>query len=761
MHPFIEKYVTLPLFHPKEWPNYLSKDHLLEVAILNLNELLNKFEMGSKLNEEEIDRALIVGHEDADMFVFFISLSIVCLAQQMQIDKAKSLVSIGQNMLETKILPAIRAFFLQACSRLKFHSGDLAEEKKLMAESLSLLKKDNPRYQANLTNYSYMLARSGMLNDLDAIDEKLLLSATNLSKDKGSLVYEIMVANCIMQGESEKGFEYLRRYLESHDNVKTSRYENAFFSLNILSRNHDLSFCINNEFKSIALVIEEFYQNNWESLPEKIITIKSIENTNPFIHFVTRYLPLHLELFENNIGKAKLILQGNQKSGKSHFLDDLFYARIALLENKKSEALFYIKRLTLNVRKYNFEKRIEFELQFAKELSPADLYFLLQKADEFKEKGLPLEENLGVVTEPTHKGLDLIVGNSSVLTKVKKLIQKYSTIHEPVLVTGATGTGKELVAQALHDIGANAKEPFLAINCGSLTDTLLQSELFGYEAGSFTGAQRAKKGIFESAGKGTVFLDEFEDVSTKMQSSLLRVLETNEIRSIGGVSSRKINCKIVVATNISLKSLVAKKQFREDLYFRLARFEIKLPALKERKDDIPELIDHFLANQGVNNRVPKLSAELIDKLKNYDWPGNIRELRNAVEKMKILHSDKEVLGVEDFEFDQLENYSTTNVLTKKELPTTNSKNVSIDAEEDARIKKIIAKGFKIESREQYLKEIFIKYKKLSRSQVVEILKVSPLTAANTLHSLNAAGFIVKRTPSKSSKSHYYELAASQ
>lgn len=761
MHPFIEKYVTLPLFHPKEWPNYLSKDHLLEVAILNLNELLNKFEMGSKLNEEEIDRALIVGHEDADMFVFFISLSIVCLAQQMQIDKAKSLVSIGQNMLETKILPAIRAFFLQACSRLKFHSGDLAEEKKLMAESLSLLKKDNPRYQANLTNYSYMLARSGMLNDLDAIDEKLLLSATNLSKDKGSLVYEIMVANCIMQGEFEKGFEYLRRYLESHDNVKTSRYENAFFSLNILSRNHDLSFCINNEFKSIALVIEEFYQNNWESLPEKIITIKSIENTNPFIHFVTRYLPLHLELFENNIGKAKLILQENQKSGKSHFLDDLFYARIALLENKKSEALFYIKRLTLNVRKYNFEKRIEFELQFAKELSPADLYFLLQKADEFKEKGLPLEENLGVVTEPTHKGLDLIVGKSTVLSKVKKLIQKYSTIHEPVLVTGATGTGKELVAQALHDIGANAKEPFLAINCGSLTDTLLQSELFGYEAGSFTGAQRAKKGIFESAGKGTVFLDEFEDVSTKMQSSLLRVLETNEIRSIGGVNSRKINCKIVVATNISLKSLVAKKQFREDLYFRLARFEIKLPALKERKDDIPELIDHFLANQGVNNRVPKLSAELIDKLKNYDWPGNIRELRNAVEKMKILHSDKEVLGVEDFEFDQLENYSTTNVLTKKELPTTNSKNVSIDAEEDARIKKIIAKGFKIESREQYLKEIFIKYKKLSRSQVVEILKVSPLTAANTLHSLNAAGFIVKRTPSKSSKSHYYELVASQ
>lgn len=756
MHPFIKKYITSSLFLYEEWPNYLSKDNLLEATILNLNETLNKFEATAKLNEDDIDSALNYGHEDADIFIFFISLSILILSQQTHLEKAKSLVSIGNNTITSNLQPAVQAFFLQVCSRLKFYCGDLIEEKELLAKSLSLLQKDNPRYQSNLTNYSYMLARSGMLNDLDAIDKELFYAAPKNNQEKGSLNNEIIVANCIMQGDVEKGFEHLKYFLESNRNVKSSRYENALFSLNILAGNRDLSLYINAEFRDVALVFEEFYENRWEVVAEKISIIKKIEFTNPFIHFITRYLPLHLELYEKNIGKAKIILKENLKSGKAHFLDDLFNARISLLENKKNEALFYIKRLTFNVRKYGFERRMIFELQFVKEISASDLYFLLQKADEFKDKNIPLEDDFEKELKVNHKGLDLIVGQSAILSKAKKLIQKFSEILEPVLVTGETGTGKELVAQALHDIGANSQAPFLAINCGALTDTLLQSELFGYEAGSFTGALKEKKGIFEAAGKGTVFLDEFEDVSAKMQSSLLRVLETNEIRLIGGAKTRKIHCKIVVATNVSLKELVRKKSFREDLYFRLSRFEIKLPALRERKEDIPELIQHFLLQQNQKEFVPEIGKELLEKLMDYNWPGNIRELRNAVERMKVLHSNKKVFGLEEFEFDQLESYTISNTSTKKESMAVVPKVVNLESEEDTRVKKIIDKGFKIESRKEYLKEIFIKYKKLSRSQVVEILKVSPLTAANTLQSLCELGFIIKKMPSKSSKSHYYE-----
>ena len=759
MHLFIEKYIASSNFPYLEWNLYLSKDNLLESAILNLYSVLNNVEEKAELNEDEIDKALIAGHEDADIFMLFISISIICLSQRSQLEKAKSLVSIGDNLLASKLQPAIHAVYLQAYSRLKYYCRELSEEKRLMAEALGLLKKDDPRYRANLTNYSYMLARYGMLNDLDATDFRILKSDLENSKEKKSLVYEILMANCIMQGDSEKALEFLNLYLLGYDSVINSRYENAFFSINILSGNRDFSFCKNVEFKDIASVVEDFYENRWGVIPDKLVLIKAIEFQNPFIHFVTKYLPLHFELIEKYVGKAKFILQENRKLGKDHFLDDLFYVRIALLENKKREALFYAKRLKTNVSKYNFEKRVGFELQFAKEMSASDLHLMFQKAEEYDEKSLPLEESLPEQIENNHKGMDLIVGKSAIIIKVKTLIQKFSVILEPVLITGETGTGKELVAQALHDVGTHAKEPFLAINCGALTDTLLQSELFGYEAGAFTGAQKEKKGIFEAAGRGTVFLDEFEDVSQKMQSSLLRVLETNEIRLIGGNKTRKINCKIVVATNVSLKSLVSKKLFREDLYFRLARFEINLPALRERKEDIPELIQHFLVQQNKNDSAPSLGMDLLSKLTVYEWPGNIRELKNAIDRMKILHSDKNIFGLDEFEFDQLESFSTESIPEKSPafIQTPELALEGKEEEEELRVKKIIEKGFKIESRVQYLKEIFIKYKKMSRSQVVEILKVSPLTAANTLQALCEEGLIVKRMPSKSTKSHYYEL----
>jgi DNA-binding NtrC family response regulator len=227
---------------------------------------------------------------------------------------------------------------------------------------------------------------------------------------------------------------------------------------------------------------------------------------------------------------------------------------------------------------------------------------------------------------------------------------------------------------------------------------------------------------------------------------------------IGGNKTRKINCKIIVATNIALKALVSKKLFREDLYFRLARFEINLPALRERKEDIPQLIQHFLFQQNKKDFAPSIHINLLSKLTIYEWPGNIRELKNAIERMKILHSDKKVFGLDEFEFDQLESFSPESIPDKTQSFTPKHE-LALEGkeEEELRVKKIIEKGFKIESRAQYLKEIFTKYKKLSRSQVVEILKVSPLTAANTLQALCEENLIVKRMPSKSTKSHYYEL----
>ena len=352
----------------------------------------------------------------------------------------------------------------------------------------------------------------------------------------------------------------------------------------------------------------------------------------------------------------------------------------------------------------------------------------------------------------------MLIGNSTSILQVKKLVKKFAILKEPVLVTGETGTGKELIAKAIHEEGPNAKEPFLAINCGSLTDSLLQSELFGYEAGAFTGAQKERKGIFEAAGKGTVFLDEFGDISSKLQVSLLRVLESNEIRLIGSTTNRKIECKIVIASNTNLQLAVEEKKFREDLYFRLARFDIKLPPLRERIEDIPLLIEHFLnQNRTGNEKVIKVTNELLDALMKYRWPGNIRELKNETERLKILHADKEELKFEDFDFEHLWGVkkkvinvdASTNLspeIIKNNIPNNNHEN---------QIELILEKGSKVTQRHKQLQQLFQQYKKLTRSQIMAILHVSAGTATSDLKILCEQQIIERVCPSHSKKSDYF------
>ena len=187
------------------------------------------------------------------------------------------------------------------------------------------------------------------------------------------------------------------------------------------------------------------------------------------------------------------------------------------------------------------------------------------------------------------------------------------------------------------------------MNCGALTDSLLQSELFGYVKGAFTGAQNEHKGVFECAGEGTVFLDEFGNISQKLQVSLLRIFESNEIQKIGENKTHKINCRIIVATNVDLKQAVKRKEFREDLYYRLSRFEIYTPPLRERKEDIIEIAQYFLSlNSKDQNTQKSFSQNLKTELNDYSWPGNIRQLKNEIEKMCVLNPNTNILDTGHF-----------------------------------------------------------------------------------------------------------------
>jgi len=258
---------------------------------------------------------------------------------------------------------------------------------------------------------------------------------------------------------------------------------------------------------------------------------------------------------------------------------------------------------------------------------PEEILFSARRAIEHEKL---VSENLYLHDQLKEKfRLKGLVGNNKKMQEVYQFVQKVSKANAAILIRGESGTGKELIANAIHYNSPRKKNKFLAINCGALPENLLESELFGHEKGAFTGAISSRKGIFETADKGTVFLDEIGDLSSTTQMKLLRVLQDGEFRGVGGTREIKVDVRIISATNKNLEDLIKERLFREDLYYRINVIAIDLPPLRERKDDITLLVKHFLASK-------RISSEAMNLLINFDWPGNVRELENVIERAVAL-----------------------------------------------------------------------------------------------------------------------------
>lgn len=254
-----------------------------------------------------------------------------------------------------------------------------------------------------------------------------------------------------------------------------------------------------------------------------------------------------------------------------------------------------------------------------------------------------------------------LVGKSPVMQEIYKYIGQLSLNKLTVLLQGDSGTGKEMIARVIHESGSKGK-PFVAVNCSALMETLLESELFGHVSGAFTGAIRDKKGKFELAGDGTIFLDEISEMSLSVQSKLLRVLQEKEFEKIGGEETLKMNARIITATNKDLEQLVKEGKFREDLYYRLKVFTINVPPLKDRKEDIPLLAMHFidLVNKEVHKNVKKIPYDVMELIQNHNWVGNVRELENTLRQAVVLCKsdvlDKDSILLSKPKPDHLPNY---------------------------------------------------------------------------------------------------------
>jgi len=260
------------------------------------------------------------------------------------------------------------------------------------------------------------------------------------------------------------------------------------------------------------------------------------------------------------------------------------------------------------------------------------------------------EENITLRRQVEERfGFANIIGNAPAMRRMYRSLEGAIRTDSPVLITGESGTGKELVAKAIHYQGGRKDAPFIAVDCGALPETLLESELFGHAKGAFTGASSDRKGLFEEADRGTIFLDEISNTSPSFQAKLLRVLQEGEIRRVGETKVRQINVRVVAASNTEIEREVREGRFRQDLFYRLNVIPIFVPPLRERREDIPLLVHYFIKkySRQIDREQPTFSETLVDLLVRQPWPGNVRELENVINRL-LIFCDRKIIKPEDF-----------------------------------------------------------------------------------------------------------------
>jgi two-component system response regulator PilR (NtrC family) len=275
-----------------------------------------------------------------------------------------------------------------------------------------------------------------------------------------------------------------------------------------------------------------------------------------------------------------------------------------------------------------------------------DLVEQLRVAVREVSENLRLKKEAGYLRRELRRltGLDNIIGQSTKMKAIFDLIETVAPQHSRVLITGESGTGKELVARAIHENSSRSDAPFITINCGAFPENLLESELFGYMRGAFTGANENRRGLFQAAHGGTLFMDEIGNMNLAMQVKLYRVLQEGKVRPLGSTEEIDVDVRVIAATNKDLEKAIAAEEFREDLFYRLSVIPLHVPALRDRRDDIPLLARHFLERfrNSMNKNVSGMSPQAMRRLESYDWPGNVRELENTIERAVALESGTEI-----------------------------------------------------------------------------------------------------------------------
>lgn len=651
-----------------------------------------------------------------------------------RLSNAISILSIIKSLADDSLEPEFQIIPINMEGLLKANQGNKTARIIAFEKCLKILKGKSKRYKVLLWDYLIHLA---MNSELDKLEKKLPLLKQEMEESTFKRRYDFVL---LLLDSERCNWENLSQHITNVNEDPTLRK----FCQTILSDRQKLSnIFLHNDSFDLKLDDPRDYAHISTKFLIKKKTVEALhyarlcahDNINFTSLSSTAYILLRAELACGNYNNVENFLLNKSKIGNHSVLDDIFYFRLFHGRKQTNEALFHFQKTMELIKNESFRKRIETEFLLSPEISITDIrnYCLLlqNQTSETLKVNSTYKKSIHSVKDE----IGFIIGSSPLVEELKAKILKLSTVDLPVLITGETGTGKELIARALYQSSNRNDKKFLAINCGAISDQLLQSELFGHQKGAFTGANRDHKGVFEDAEDGFIFLDEIGEISPTMQVALLRVIENGEFRSVGSTETKKLKCRLIFATNKNLRQLVTEGVFRRDLQNRLDRLHIEVPPLRERLDDLPLLVHHFLNEKYTHLPALNWDKPFIKHLGQLSWPGNIRELRNELERIRVFHSDKQIITVNELSPKYNENSDSKNISQKKSWVSAKTKFRKIDE----------------------LKNLFYTHKKLNRSETANLLDISLNTAADYLKVLEQENIIEKVQPTNSIKSVFFIL----
>jgi len=755
-HPVVQGYVevagnTIDLLRSTPEP----RGRLIE-AMLRIREAHS-----GECSAEEAFRAaqaIDIEKEDPFLCLIFLELWTNLSIRENRVAEAEALVNRARFLVSEDTPPELRAGVWMSEGIVLAAGSDKEGRARCIEKAIAELPLDSKRRKIVVWDRAIRLGQLGQGTEVEEDLAWLEMQCDEVFLP--SRIAFVRLCNCVETGRAQEAERYLEEVLRDKMLASFSKaYLSTAQTTLILFLGRGESAAGEDEWPDWAASTQALLERHPEDalrLARKTIARSSLKGGG--IGFASHAL-MRAELAAGNGSAARHLLDLRWQRGNAHYLDGLFLSRVERLSGNEAVAAQHFAAAIAACERYGADARLQFELRLACELAPDEVMRLTRRALGLVStvRGEALPEYRSPRTGSAARGTARLLGRSKTMARVRSAIDQLSVVDVPVLITGETGTGKEMAARAIHEAGPRADEPFLAINCGAIAESLLESELFGYERGAFTGATRARQGLFETAGTGTVFLDEIGEISLRLQVVLLRVLETREIRPVGSARTRPIACRILAATNAPLDQLVDEGQFRRDLLHRVSRMNVRMPPLRELGEDVLMLAGHFLGEGRPDGVRPIMSVALKESLLHRPWLGNVRELRNTIERMRLLNSDKLSYDIGDIEVEVTGQARPAKAVIEPTPSRTASTPATETADTPDAVTNFLRGGRSSLRRRERLRQLFRNHKRLTRREIIALLRVAPNTATRDLKILCDEGFVEKVRPSASPATHYFSL----